>query len=198
MSRKKRRPAKPARQKSTDKYRLPRYIEFLFAIELSILNADTILPKLTDGEVVAALRKLLGQVNKSKGLPDYQEQPTDSEALIAWLIVQNWTDLFSRRRKLSRKEMIGCLETVIESAETRMRKPNRRKYLNYLKKFMKRAGVSVEAIPLSEFEADDDIFYDLNSMSLAEVGQLWLQKPDSLGIDDAFENKARKGNLKVP
>jgi hypothetical protein len=39
--------------------------------------------------VVAAVRKLIGRIYKTKGLPHYKEQPPDTEGLIAWLIVQN-------------------------------------------------------------------------------------------------------------
>lgn len=191
MSKKKRRPAKPARQESANRYKTPKYVEYIFSAEIGILSADAVLPEITDGEVVAALRELVGQVTRSKGLPRYREQPQDTAGLIGWLIVQNWDEILSKRRKLSPKEIVGCLEVVIESVETRMRKPNQRKYLNYLKKFMKRAGVSIEARSISELEEEDDeMFYDLDGMSLAEVGQLWLQKPDIWGIEDAFENKA--------
>ena len=189
----KRRPAAAARRKSTDRYRLPKYVEYIFFAEMSILSADTVLPNLTDGEAVAALKNLVAQIHKIKGLPHYPEQPTDTEGMIAWLIIQNWTNLFNQKRKLSRKEMVGCLGVVIESAESRMRKPNQRKYLSYLKKFMKRAGVSLKAISASELEEDepdDEVFYDLDGMSLPEVGRLWLLRPDIWGVDDAFENKA--------
>jgi hypothetical protein len=193
MSAKKKKPAKLPAQKSTDRYQTSKYVEYIFTAELSILNADSILPQLTDGKVAAALQKLAGQV-KAQGLPHYLEQPTDTEGLLAWLIVQNWTDLFSRRRKLSQAEMAGCLEAVLESVRLRMRKPNQRYYLTYLKKFIKRAGLSAQAVPLPEREATEigeEMVHNLDNMSLSDVGHLWQRRPDIWGIEDAFENKAQ-------
>ncbi len=54
--------------------------------------------------------------------------------------------------RLSNQDVAGCLETVIESAETHVRKRDERGYLNYLQKFMKRAGVSIQVVPADELE----------------------------------------------
>jgi len=174
-------------------YRTEKYIEYIFSAELGVLQAATLLPELTDGEALDALRKLVAQI-RSSGLPRFREQPTDTEGLIAWLVVHGWKDLFRRRGQLSKRDMVGCLNTVIESAEMHVRKPGGRSYLTYLEKFMKRAGVSVRAEPVTEFEdeeAEEKLFYDLDRMSLAELGALFLSEPDLMGIDDAFENRAR-------
>ena len=162
------------------------------------MQAATLLPELTDGEVLDALRKLADQI-RSSGWPHFREQPPGTDDLIAWLIVHEWEDIFRRRGRLSRRDMVGCLNTVIESTGTHVRKPGGYSYLKYLKKFMKRAGVSIDMVPAEEFEdeledkfefEDDELFYDLDRMSLAELGALFLKEPDVIGVDDAFENRA--------
>jgi tetratricopeptide (TPR) repeat protein len=170
-------------------YRTERYIQYIFSAELGVLQAATLLPKLTDGETLAALRKLVAGI-RSGGLPRFQGQPTDTSGLIAWQIVQGWEDLFRQRGQLSNRDMVGCLNVVIESAETRMRTPGGRSYLKYLKKFMKRAGLSIAVEPTPDFVAVEE-FYDPDQMPLAELGDLWLKEPDLLGADDAFENRAQ-------
>jgi tetratricopeptide (TPR) repeat protein len=193
MSRKKKRRPQPGRasRQPTKDYRTEKYVEYIFTAELGVFQAATLLPELADGEVLAALEKLAVQV-RSGGLPRFREQPTDTEGLIAWLIVQGWEDLFRRRGRLSPHDMVGCLETVIESAETHMRKPAERSYLEYLAKFMRRAGVSLQVIPVSEFEdaEEEELSYDLGRMSLAELGALWLRNPGSVEIEDSFEDQA--------
>jgi tetratricopeptide (TPR) repeat protein len=169
-------------------YRTERYIQYIFAAELGVLQAATLLPKLTDGETLAALRKLGADI-RSGGLPRFREQPTDTSGLIAWLIVQSWEDLFRQRGRLSNRDMVGCLNVVIESAETRARKPGGRSYLKYLKKFMKRAGISTAVEPASDSAVEE--FYDLDQMPLVDLSDLWLKEPDLLGADDAFENRAQ-------
>jgi tetratricopeptide (TPR) repeat protein len=190
---KKRKRSKQPRQASKPKnYRTEKYVEYIFYAEVGILQAATLLPELTDGDVLAALTKFTGQI-RSSGWPQFQEQPFDADGLIAWLIVQGWEDLFRRRGQLSRRDMVGCLNTVIESAETHVRKPEGRSYLKYLEKFMKRAGVSVELAPPEDFEdeeLEEELFYNLDRMSLAELGALWLSKPEFVEAEDAFENQA--------
>lgn len=174
-------------------YRTEKYVEYIFHAEMGVLQAATILSDLTDGEVLSALRKLVARI-RSDGLPRYREQPMDTEGLVAWLVVQEWERLFQRSGRLSRQDMVGVLNTVIESAEAHVSTPRRRSYLNYLKKFMKRAGVTVDRVLADEIEFEDEIaeeelFYDFDSMSLAELGELMVKEPDLLGADDAFENR---------
>jgi len=110
--------------------------------------------------------------------------------LIAWLIVSGWQDLFRRKRRLSKRDMVGCLNVVIESAETRMRSPQGRRYLKYLKRFLKRAGVTIRAEPLSELEGEEEApGYDLERMSLAKLGELLLSEIEIAGLGDAFESR---------
>jgi tetratricopeptide (TPR) repeat protein len=161
---------------------------------MSVLQAATLLPHLTDGEVLAALEKLTSQV-RAKGLPHFQEQPSDTDGLIAWLIVHSWKDLFRRRARLSKRDMAGCLQTVAESARTHVRKPGGRSYLKYLKKFMKRAGVSIQVLPMSEaedIEVTEESTHDLERMSLADLGLLWLDKPGYHESETVFGRRVRE------
>jgi tetratricopeptide (TPR) repeat protein len=192
---KQRRPAPTARRRqgsTTKNYRTAQYVEYIFTAEVGVLQAATLLPELTDGEVLNALRKLVAQIDAG-GLPRFREQPTDTDGMIVWLIVQGWEDLFRRKSRLSTPDMVGVLNTVIESAQTHVRNPRGRGYLKYLEQFMKRAGVSIKVKPASEFEgegAEEDLVYDFDRMSLAELGKLFVKEPDVLGLDDAFENRA--------
>ncbi len=194
MSKKIKRPKQPMRASEPKGYRTEKYVEHIFTVELGVLQAATLLPDLTDGEVLAALNQLANQ-SRSSGLPHFREQPTDPAGLLTWLIVQVWEDLFRRCGRLSSRDISGILETVIESAEMHVRKPGERRYLDYLKKFMKRAGVSLQAVPASELEdtdRDDTLPpHDMSRMPLVELGVLWLRQPDLLGVDDAFENQAQ-------
>lgn len=187
IDRRRRRASKPK------DYRSERYIEYIFHAELGILQAAELLPELTDGETMDALEALAAQV-RSDGLPHFQEQPAGAEGLVTWLIVQQWEDLFRRRGRLSKRDMAGCLNTVLESARTRMRRRGGRRYLKYLQRFMRRMGVSVEAIPAESLEAaagEDRQFYNLDEMGLDELGDLFVSEPDVMGVDDAFENRTR-------
>jgi tetratricopeptide (TPR) repeat protein len=192
MSKKRKRSKQPRQASKPKNYRTEKYVEYIFYAELGILQAATLLPELTDGDVLGALRKFADRIHSS-GWPQLQEQPSDTDDLIAWLIVQGWEDLFRRRGRLSRRDMVGCLNTVTESAETHMRKPKGRSYLKYLEKFMKRAGVSIEMVPpedLEDEELEEELLYNLDRMSLAELGALWLSKPEFVEAEDAFENQA--------
>ena len=189
MSKKSKRSKRRKQAPRPRNYRTEKYIEYIFKAEMGVLQAAKLLPELTDGEALDALRKLVARI-RSSGLPRFREQPTDTEGLIAWLIVQGWEDLFRSQARLSKRDMIGCLNTVVESAETHVRKPGGRSYLKFLEKFMKRAGVSVRVEPVTESEGEEEEFYDLDRMSLAELGTLWLRKPEIFGIEDAFENQA--------
>jgi hypothetical protein len=188
----KRRQASRSRPKN---YLSEKYVEHIFHIELAVHQAAELMPDLTDGETIDALEDLVTRV-RSQGLPHFEEQPADSKGVVTWLIVQQWEDLFRRKGRLSRKDMVGCLNTVIASAKARMRRRSGRRYLKYLRRFMRRAGVSVKAIP---FEALGDAggspegqaFYNLNEMSLDALGDLFVSEPDVLGVDDAFENRVR-------
>jgi tetratricopeptide (TPR) repeat protein len=182
---------KPRQPASTAKnYRTERYVEYIFAAELGILQAAKLMPELTDGEVLAAVRKLVDQV-QARGLPRLEqgEQPMDPEGLIAWLIVQGWEELFRHRGKLTKRDMAGCLTVVVESIEARMRKPGGRRYLRFLDKFMKRAGVTIQVGPLSELADEFAVIPNLEHLSLAELGDLWLAQPDVLGLEEAFEHR---------
>lgn len=192
--RKRKRAKRGRRSPKTKNYRTEKYIEYIFHAELGIFQAATVLPELTDGEVLNALEKLVARI-RSSGLPRLREQPADTDDIIAWLIVRGWEDLFQRQGRLSQRDMVGVLNTVIESAQTHVSTPARRSYLNYLEKFMQRAGVSLEVVPADEFEFEDEateeeLFYDFDRMSLAELGDLMVREPDLLGVDDAFENRA--------
>jgi len=182
---------KPRQPASTAKnYRTERYVEYIFAAELGILQAAKLVPELTDGEVLAVVRKLVDQV-QARGLPRLPqgEQPMDPDRLIAWLIVQGWEDLFRRRGSLTKRDMAGCLTVVIESIEVRMRKPGGRKYLRFLDQFMKRAGVTVQVGPLSELADEFEVLPNLEHLSLAELGDRWLKQPDVLELEEAFEHR---------
>lgn len=186
QSRRRQQPSKPK------DYHTAKYVEYIFRAEVGILQADALLPELTDGEVLDALKKLANRIHAS-GLPRFQEQPSGVDGLIASLVVHEWEDIFRRKGRLSRQDMVGCLNTLIESAEVHARRPSGRSYLKYLRKFMKRAGVSIEAVPVEQFEGaeiEDELSYDLDRMSLAELGTLWLSKPEFAEAEDAFENQA--------
>ncbi|MCP4371618.1 MAG: hypothetical protein GY797_26375, partial [Deltaproteobacteria bacterium] len=129
----------------TAKYKSSEYVEYIFTLEMGIFQADTVLLSLTDGHVLAALESLVVQI-RAGGLPHFREQPVEPEGVVTWLMVGNWQEeAFRQLGKLSKEEMIGCLKTVIESVETRSSgQLDNRKYLNYLKKFMKRAGIRLE------------------------------------------------------
>ena len=189
MTKKRKRSQRRTQPRQSKNYRTERYVEYIFAAEVGVLQAATTLPELTDGEALDALRKLVARV-RSDGLPRLQEQPEGIDGLIVWLIVSGWQDLFHRKRRLSKRDMAGCLNVVIESVETRMRSPQDRRYLKYLKRFMKRAGVTIRAKPVSELEDEEQVpRYDLERMSLAELGELLLSEVEITGLDEAFESQ---------
>ncbi len=175
-------------------YKTPEYVEYIFALEMGIFQADTILLSLTDGHILAALESLVIQI-QIKGLPHFREQPTEPEGLVTWLIVGSWREeAFRQFGKLSKKEMIGCLKTAIESVETRSSgQVNGRNYLNYLKKFMKKAGLRMElegANYLEDFLASRRLFKNHERMSLAELGKRWMRDPGYIEVNELFTARA--------
>jgi hypothetical protein len=201
MAKKRKRPQRRSqsqqgsRPRQSKNYRTERYVEYILAAEVGVLQAATLLPELTDGEAVDGLRKLVARI-RSGGLPRFRKQPEGIDGLIAWLIVSGWQDLFRRKRRLPKRDMVGCLNVVIESAETRMRSPQGRRYLRYVKRFMKRAGVTVRAGPLTEMEYRDELpRQKLERMSLAELGELLLADAHIAGLENVFARRAEAQSL---
>ena len=170
----------------TQAYRTAHYVEYIFAIEAGVLQAATLMPDLTDGKALAALRKLVEQVRQS-GLPRFDAQPTDPNGLLRWLIVQSLDEPFKKRGRLSPPDLAGCLETVIESAATHVRQPQERRYLDYLRRFMRQMGLSLRVEPV-EPVADENL-PDFEQMPLAALGHWRLRHPDEPDAADAFYNR---------
>lgn len=177
-------PKSPSKGKD---YRSQRYIPYIFRAEVGIYESSVMAPELTDAEVVRALQTMIRQLRAGKKVA-FGEDIVGADDLIAWRISQNWEQL----PQLSNADLAGCLNEVLQSAQTRSQMHrDSRGYLKYLEKFMRKAGVKVQRIPASELEGWDEWEkVDFEAMSLAEIGELWLKKPEIWDVDVAFENRA--------
>jgi hypothetical protein len=87
----------------------------------------------------------------------------------------------------SRADLAGCLEAVIESADTHLRRQDPRHYLDYRRRFMRQMDVNVRAEPAEA--PPDETPPDFDQIPLAALGRWQLQHPAEPEAANAFYNR---------
>ncbi|HID87340.1 MAG TPA: hypothetical protein EYP55_08160 [Anaerolineae bacterium] len=190
--RKKRRTGRAGPRK---KYRTEKYIMTIMRAEVGIYETFRMTERqLTDGEVRLALRQLIAELRSGPYTPAEVREVVEIregeyEDLVIWNIKRNWDDLFATQPRHPNADLIGCLRTILDSIETWATPgPASRGYLSYLEGFMGRMGVTVERLPLSEWEEEEE--EETAEAYLQELGEDWLRFRDREAWQ-AFEGEAR-------
>ncbi len=166
MAKRKRGKRKGFKLEIAEDYRSEKYVMYIANAETGILQAGTVDPDLTDGDVYEALEDLIAQLKD----PDtYQKfftpKPADTEPaevdkmddLVQSFIIMNLRRAFEEYSPLAAKDVIGILEVIRTSVKRWSHGMHRRGYLTYIEGFLGQMGVG--ARQLTPEEAENLEFY---------------------------------------
>lgn len=164
MAKRKRKPGDPQGFKLNlgKDYRSERYVMYIMNAETGLLQAATIEPDLTDGDVSQALDDLMSRLRQpelfakllsAQGAKD-SESPAleDRNAFIQHFILLNLRTAFERHGPLDAEDVIGILGVIKTSAKRWSIGMHRRGYLTFLEGFLGQAGVRVQQLTEDEVE----------------------------------------------
>jgi hypothetical protein len=178
MAKRKRKPGsrKGFKLKISPDYRSEGYVMYVANAETGILQAGTIDPELTDGDVYQALDDLISQLQApdtfSKFFPDQtpeeSEKPDpgdrkDTSGFVQSFVTMNLRSAFEQNGRLKAEDVIGILEVIKTSVKRRSVGMHRRGYLTYIEDFLGQMGVKVWQ--LSEEEVEELEFYRASDQS---------------------------------
>ncbi|MBI1881586.1 MAG: hypothetical protein HYR94_25680 [Chloroflexi bacterium] len=154
-------------------YRSERYVMYIANAETGILQAATIDPDLTDGEVSEALADLISQLEQPElaGLLLSQKtdepEPTEAKlegkyAFVQHFVLMNLRSAFERYGLLDTEDVIGILGVIKTSVKRWSVGMHRRGYITYIEGFLGQMGVRVQKLTdeeaqALELKADDTI-----------------------------------------
>lgn len=151
MAKRKRNRGSGSKLRPIKDYRDDEYIPYIFKTETGILQAWTIEPALTDGDVRQALRGLIKQISEANELPqalrDFEEENTtsvdtaDPEGLLAQFILNGLGLAFQENGPLVAEDVVGVLKTINGSVGTWNIGMRQQGYLRYLRQFLGQMGV---------------------------------------------------------
>jgi len=147
-------------------YRSEKYMIYIANAETGILQAGTIAPELTDGDVYQALGDLITDLKE----PDIfqrlffpadekseQEQQKKADGLVNFLVVSNLQTGFEQYGPLKAEDVIGILSVIRTSIKRWSHGMHRRGYLTFIEGFLGQMGV--RTWQLSEEEVENLEFY---------------------------------------
>jgi len=165
-------------------YRSEKFVKVIFEAEVGIHEADVVNQNgLSDREVFEALEDFILELRGERP-PVSEDEPG---GLVAFLIKGHWRDLFAGRPRPSADDLTGCLQTILASIDHwTTRAQASRGYLDYLRKFMKKAGVRCrleKSTRSEETDAEDDppegeheeTPVQDDGDQLCALGQAWLK-----------------------
>lgn len=181
MAKRKRKPGerKGFKLRPVKDYRSEEYVHYIMNAEIGILQAATIVPELTDGQVDDALANLISQLKQpdavSKLLPaetstDLEDaEPIDTAApdFVQSFILMNLRNAFEEHGPLNAEDLSGVLGVIKTSVKRWNIGMHRRGYISYLEDFLGQMGAGVQKLSQEEAEA--------------------------LGPDEAFEEDENRG-----
>ena len=197
-------------------YRTEEFVMYIMHAEVGIQEAATLLPSITDGDVLNALNRLLRGLETNSDLPHIsvgkvkdgvmtidadKVNPGDLTkvtSVIAAQIVNQWHLAMEKYGERSNADLAGCLRTVLDSVRTWTRGPKSRGYLAYAADFLKKGGVKIDLVPADEHGkplGDSTVELpeppdDLDHLSLEELTARWLEYPGDDEVLDAFLHRA--------
>jgi tetratricopeptide (TPR) repeat protein len=167
-------------------FRKDRYVPYILRAEIGIHEAALILPELTDADVQAAVRELIGQLQQGRPI----SQPPglalkERQKLVGSRMRENLELAFRQSGPIANHEVVGCLRVILDSIDAWTGRPlGGRGYLGYLAGFLRKAGVEVRQ--LSQTEAETYLGADVAPpapkrsdtahMTLAELGHYWVRR----------------------
>ena len=144
-------------------YRSEAYVPYIVRIESGILQAATIDPDLTDGDVDQALRHFMAELQSPEALtrllpaktdeasPDAESQKTKQD-FIQFFVFLNLQDAFAEQlRPISAEDVSGIFGVLRSSLKSWGHGAHRRGYITYLEGFLGQMGIATRR--LSEEEA---------------------------------------------
>lgn len=145
-------------------YRSERYVMYIANAETGLLQAGTINPDLTDGDVSQALEELIARLKQPEGasllLSPRSSEPGGSEAkvegehaFVQHFVLMNLRSAFERYGPLDAEEVIGILGVIKSSVKKWSTGMHRRGYLTFIEGFLGQMGVKVQQISAEEAEA---------------------------------------------
>jgi hypothetical protein len=149
-------------------YRSEKYVIYIASAETGILQAGTLDPDLTDGDVYEALNDLINQLEDSDTFQKFftpepvseEEAKVESkkmEGMVQSFIIMNLRDAFEQHGRLAAKDVIGILDVIRTSVKRWSHGMHRRGYLTYIEGFLGQMGIG--AWQLSEEEIENLEFY---------------------------------------
>jgi hypothetical protein len=145
-------------------YRSDQYIPYIMNVETGILEAATIDPGLTDGDVKQTIESLISRLKEPETLPqllpgestDTPTLPPEGEgSYVQALIMMNLQRAFNENGPLEVEDVIGILKVINHSLSKWNIGLHKRGYLDYLQDFLGEVGVNVQKLSLPEVKALD-------------------------------------------
>lgn len=135
------------------KYRKDKYVDITFATEAGILETYVVTHRrLTDEDVIVVVEGLIGKLRSGQLSFPPADDPaqfdsTDVRDFMAWNIGSRWRELAEDGIRVSTKDLVGVLRSLLGSIEV-WGSPSKgpRGYLDYLEDFMKNLGYVVETV----------------------------------------------------
>jgi hypothetical protein len=146
-------------------YRSERYVMYIANAETGLLQAGTIDPDLTDGDVSQALEELIARLKQPEGAslllsPAAEGEAQGSEAkvegehaFVQHLVLMNLRSAFERYGPLEVEDVIAILGVIKSSVKKWSVGMHRRGYLTFIEGFLGQMGVKVQQISAEEAEA---------------------------------------------
>ncbi len=146
-------------------YRSERYVMYIMKAETGLLQAGTINPDLTDGEVIQALEDLIAQFQTPEsftqliaapGSDDPVSKPPKGEnnnQFVQYFVLMNLRSVFEQHGSLNAEDTIGILGVIKASVKRWSVGLHRRGYLTYIEGFLGQMGVRMQRLNTKEAEA---------------------------------------------
>jgi hypothetical protein len=155
-------------------YRSERFVMYIANVETGILQAGTISPDLTDGEVSQSVEDLMARLTEAevfqkllmeKPAPPSGSSGVEENNLVQGLILMNLRSAFEQYGPLSAEDTLGILGVIKTSVKRWGVGSHRRGYLTFLEGFLGHMGVKMRQLSDEEVETleliqSDDVSSD--------------------------------------
>jgi hypothetical protein len=141
-------------------YRSERYVMYIANTETGLLQAGTVNPDLTDGDVNQALEDLMARLKQPEAAQLLGGEPQNSEAklegehaFVQHFVLMNLRSAFERYGPLDVEDVIGILGVIKGSVKKWSVGMHRRGYLTFIEGFLGQMGVRVQQLTAAEADA---------------------------------------------
>lgn len=145
-------------------YRSEQYTMYVMKAETGILQAATMDPTLTDGDVDQTLAGLINRLKEPETLPallaeasvEDNAPPAPEEHkpdLVQTMLLANLQQAFTEHGPLEAEDVSGILDVIRKSIKRWGQGMHRRGYLTYIEGFLAETGVQVQKLSTEETKA---------------------------------------------